>query len=311
MQTILGSGGGVGTLLAKSLTKYTEKIKLFSRNPKKVNKDDILMPGDLTKSEDVDKAVEGSEIVYLMAGFQYRVKVWREVWPKVMSNVLEACEKYSAKFVFFDNIYMYDKEHLTNMDENTPINPPSKKGIIRAEIFYQFMLAVEANKIEGLVARCADYYGQGVENTSVLSSTVFNPLSENKKATWLGSDSFPHSFTFTKDAAEATALLGNTNDAYGEVWHLPTQKHPPTGKEWIQMIAEKMNKEPKYRIATTSMLKFAGIFSPLMRELVEMNYQFDRPYVFNSDKFEKKFNYKPISYEKGIEKIIEADYSGK
>lgn len=311
MQTILGAGGGVGTLLAKSLSKYTDKIKIFSRNPKKVNENDILFPGDLIKREDVDKAVEGSEIVYLMAGFQYNIKVWREVWPKVMSNVIEACEKHSAKFVFFDNIYMYDKNHLNYMDEKTPINPPSKKGKLRAEIFSQFMSAVEANKIEGLVARCADYYGSGVENTSVLSNTVFKALSEDKKATWLGSDSFPHSFTFTEDAAEATALLGNTNDAYGEVWHLPTQKNPPTGKEWVQLIAEKMNKEPKYRVATTGMLKFAGIFSPLMRELIEMNYQFDRPYVFNSDKFETKFNYKPISYENGVEKIIATDYSGK
>lgn len=311
MQTILGAGGGVGKELTKALTKYTNEIRVFSRNPKKVNENDILLKGDLTIREDVEKAVEGSSVVYLMAGFPYNIKIWKEVWPKVMTNVIEACEKFSAKFVFFDNIYMYDKDHIHNMDENTPINPPSNKGKIRAEIFEQFLSSINSNKIEGLVARCADYYGPGVEKTSVLSSTVFKPFSEGKKATWLGSDSFPHSYTHIKDAAEATALLGNTNEAFGEVWHLPTQKHPPTGKEWIELIAEKMKVEPKYRIGSTTLLKFAGIFSPLMRELAEMNYQYDRPYVFNSDKFEKRFNFTPVSYEDGVDEIIRTDYSGK
>ena len=122
------------------------------------------------------------------------------------------------------------------------------------------------------------------------------------------SDEHKHSFTFTPDAGKATALLGNTENAYGQIWHLPTATQPMTGKEWIEKIASKLNVKPKYRTVSKLMVRFIGIFVPAMRESVEMLYQYNRDYVFDSSKFEKEFAVKPTTYEKGIELIIEADY---
>src|SRR3712207_252090 len=109
MQTILGSGGSIGHELAQELTKYTNQIRLVSRNPKRVNANDELFAADLSDKSQVDKAVAGSEIVYVTVGFEYDTKVWREKWPALMKNVIEACKKYKAKLVFFDNVYMYDR----------------------------------------------------------------------------------------------------------------------------------------------------------------------------------------------------------
>lgn len=44
MQTILGAGGAIGIDLAKELLAYTDKIRLVSRNPVKVNAGDELFP---------------------------------------------------------------------------------------------------------------------------------------------------------------------------------------------------------------------------------------------------------------------------
>ncbi|MEJ2307418.1 MAG: NAD(P)H-binding protein, partial [candidate division WOR-3 bacterium] len=65
MQTILGSTGTIGNVLAKSLTQYTDKIRLVSRNPQKVNSSDETMAADVTDGEKTNKAVEGSEVVFL------------------------------------------------------------------------------------------------------------------------------------------------------------------------------------------------------------------------------------------------------
>src|SRR5580692_7545604 len=125
MHTILGSGGAIGIDLAKELTKYTNKIRLVSRNPKRINDSDELYTADFSDPTQLDKAIEGSEVMYLIAGFKYDLKVWRKTWPALMSAVIKACEKYNCKLVFFDNIYMYDKNQLGNITEETPINPPS------------------------------------------------------------------------------------------------------------------------------------------------------------------------------------------
>ena len=187
MQTILGAGGAIGNELAKSLVTYTKQIRLVSRNPKQVNKGDILLHADLTNSNQVMNAVEGSEIVYLTAGLKYNIKVWQSAWPVIMQNVIDACKKHNAKLVFFDNIYMYDPKYLDHLTEETPINPISKKGKVRAQLVKMIMDEVEKGNLQALIARAADFYGPGVKDVSVLIETAFKPLFNGKKANWLGS----------------------------------------------------------------------------------------------------------------------------
>jgi len=308
MQTILGAGGAIGVELAKALPKYTNNIRLVSRRPTRVNSGDTIMKTDLLDPFEVDRAVKGSSLVYVTIGFPYSYKFWKANWPRFMRSVIDACKKHKAKLVFFDNIYMYDQNHLDGMTEQTPINPPSKKGQVRAELVKLIMDEVENGTLRALIARAADFYGPGIQNTSMFTETVLKPLSEGKKANWMGKAKFKHSFTYTPDAGKATAILGNTDSAYNQVWHLPTAGNPPTGKEWIEMSAKAFGVKPTYREASKSMLKLIGIFVPIMREMPEMLYQYDRNYVFNSDKFEEAFDFKPTSYEDGLKEIIENDY---
>jgi nucleoside-diphosphate-sugar epimerase len=308
MQTILGSGGAIGIELAKSLTDYSKTIRLVSRNPYKINETDELFPADLLNPRDVREAVEGSSIVYVTVGFPYAYKTWKQSWPVFIKNVIDACMEFKSKLVFFDNIYMYDLNHLNGMDEETPINPTSKKGTIRAEIADMIMDKVKEDKLTALIARSADFYGPGIKNTSVLTETVFNPLSKGKKANWMASLNFKHSYTYTPDAGKATALLGNSEKAYNQVWHLPTAENPLTGREWIDTIASEMGVLPKYQVATKFIVNLLGLFNPIMREMPEMMYQYDRDYVFNSDKFTNQFAFEVTPYREGKRQIINTDY---
>jgi nucleoside-diphosphate-sugar epimerase len=308
MQTILGAGGAIGNELAKALPFYTTSIKLFGRNPEKVNETDLLFKGDLTNSEDVNRALNGSEVAYLTAGLTYDLKVWRKNWPLIMQNVIQGCIVNNCRLVFFDNIYLYNGKDLDPIKETNIADPPSQKGKVRNEIVQMIWRATEEKKLEALVARCADYYGPSIRNSSLLTETVFAPLSKGQTANWLMNDKCKHSFTYTIDAGKATALLGNTRNAFGETWHLPTAKNPLTGKEWIELIAREMRTKPKYRVVNKTMVRLIGLFVPAMRESVEMLYQYDKDYVFNSDKFESRFSFEPTPYVEGVKHIIQTDY---
>ena len=311
MQTILGSGGAIGVELAKALPKYTSKIRLVSRNPSKVNLTDELISADLLNPSEVENSVKGSSIVYVTVGFPYNLKVWRSSWPIFMDNVIEACKKEGSKLVFFDNIYMYHPNFLNGMTEETPVLPPSKKGEVRAEIANKILKEIDKGTLTALIARSADFYGPGIQNTSVLTETVFKPFSLGKKASWMSSVNYKHSYTYTPDAGRATALLGNSEDAYNQVWHLPTAANPMTGKEWIEAIASEMGVKPRYQVASKLIVKAMGLFVPVMREMPEMMYQYDRDYVFSSAKFDNKFNFKPISYVDGIREVVKSDYTSQ
>lgn len=306
MQTILGSGGAIGRELAIALKQYTSDIRLVARNPEKVNPTDILVAADLTQKEAVMDAVKGSEIVYVTIGFPYSYKEWREKWPTLITHVIFACQKYNAKLVFFDNVYMYDKDHLSPMTETTQVNPPSRKGEVRAALAYMVMDQVDEGKLTALIARSADFYGPDISSTSMLTETVIKPLSEGKKANWIGPLHYKHSFTYTPDAGKALAILGNTPDAFGQIWHLPTAGKAMTGKEWVEAVAAEMDVKPKCRATPKFLFQAFGVFQPIMKELAEMFYQYDREYIFDSHKFEGHFDLKPTSYKTGIAETVNA-----
>ena len=308
MQTILGSGGAIGTELAKALKEYTNDIRLVSRNPEKVNETDQLLSADLTDRKKVFEAIQGSSIVYVTLGFPYNLKIWQQNWPKLIKNVIDACIDHNCKLVFFDNIYMYDPNYLKGMDEETPINPQSKKGKIRAEIAAMIMDKVKNGQLKALIARSADFYGPNIKNSSMLTETVFKPLSTGKKANWMASLNYKHSLTYTPDAGKATAVLGNSEKAYSQIWHLPTAENPYTGKEWIEAIAGEMGVKPRNQVASRFIIRILGLFIPIMREMPEMMYQYDRDYVFNSDKFDSHFSFRTTPYVEGIKEIVSSDY---
>lgn len=303
LQTILGAGGSIGVELAKALPAYTTRIRLVSRSPKKVNATDELMTADLSKSADIDRAVAGSAIVYVTIGFEYKANVWQQVWPVFMRHVIEACKKHGTKLVFFDNVYMYDPDHLNPMTEETPMRPSSKKGAVRKELADMIMKEVNSGQLMALIARAADFIGP---KNSVLVETVYGNFLKGKKANWFSDVSRLHNFTFTPDAGKATALLGNTPDAYNQVWHLPTDRSQLTGKQWIELFARQMNVEPQYQVLPTWMMGVLGIFVPVLKEFKEMAYQYDRDYVFDSSKFERRFpDFKPTSSLHAVRVIVD------
>jgi nucleoside-diphosphate-sugar epimerase len=302
MQTILGSGGAIGTPLAKELKQYTDRIRLVSRKPIQVNGDDELFPADLVNAGDVHRAVAGSEVVYLTVGLPYNIKVWQRDWPIIMSNVINACLQHDCRLVFLDNVYMYSKDEIPHMRETATIAPPSKKGKVRATLQEMLLTAVHNRGLKALIARSADFYGPDNRN-SPLSISVVDEYNKGKKAFWQINASKVHSFTYTPDAAKGTAILGNTMDAYGQVWHLPTSHEKLTGRDFIEKIAAAMNRPPKYYIFTRFMMGLLGVFVPILRELGEMSYQYDRDYYFDSSKFDKRFNYTSATYDEGIRMI--------
>lgn len=304
MQTILGAGGGAGTEITRELSKYTKEIRVVNRNPKKVNDTAQLMKADLTDQAQLDEAVKGSEIVYVTIAFPYNIKAWRELWPMFMKNLIETCSKYKTKIVFVDNVYMYDPRYLSDMTEETPMNPVSEKGKVRAEVAKMLMNAVEKNKVEAIIARAPDFYGPGVIG-SMLYQTVYLKLIKDKNPQWLGKLDVIHSFIYSKDIGKAVALLGNTTDAYNQVWHLPTTDKKLTNREWIELLMSAMNKRKKIQTMPDWMMSVLGTFVPILKELKDVGYQFKQDYFFNSSKFNKKFNFTPISPEVGIKEMVQ------
>jgi nucleoside-diphosphate-sugar epimerase len=220
-----------------------------------------------------------------------------------MRATIDACIKYKARLVFFDNVYMYDINAIPHMTEESPVNPPSRKGEVRKKIAQMIMEEVKAGKLLALIARSADFYGPD-NNKSFVNEMVYKNLLKGKAANWFIDADKKHSFTYTPDAAKATALLGNTNDAFNTIWHLPTDKNPLTGREFIELFSREMKAANKLFVMPLWLVKIVGLFVPVLKEMAEMMYQYDRDYFFDSSKFEQRFNFKTTTYQEGVRNTV-------
>lgn len=298
MHTILGANGVIAQELSRALVASSPAIRQVSRNPRKVNPTDETVVTDLLDAQATTNAVSDSDVVYLVAGLKYDTSVWQEQWPKVMRNVIDACMHHGARLVFFDNVYSYGRVDGL-MTEDTPFNPISKKGEVRAKIATMLLDEMRNGNVQAMIVRSADFYGPGAAN-SFPYATVFERLKAGKIPQWIGNPNAVHTFTYTSDAGRSVAMLGNMPEAYGQTWHLPTSKEPLTGADFVRLACELAGQPFKLQAAPRWMLKLMGVFMPVLRENDEMMYQFEHDYRFDSSKIESAFSLLPTPYRQGI-----------
>jgi len=303
MQTILGAGGIIGKELSSHLPRFTSQVRQVSRNPQKVNPSDELMKADLLNYSEVEKAVAGSDVVYLLAGLKYDAKVWQQQWPVVMKHAIDACKKHNSKLVFFDNVYAYGQVNGV-MTEETAFNPNSKKGEVRAKVATLLLDEIKAGNLKGMIIRAADFYGPGA-TLSLIHSTVTERLKAGKGAQWIGDKKKVHTFTYTPDAGKTVALLGNAEEAYNQTWHALTSAEKMTGEELIRIAYEIMNMPNKgVQGMSKTGVRLLGLFIPVLREFVEMMYQFENDYIFDSSKASKFLNENATFYKEGLRETL-------
>ncbi|HTR32044.1 MAG TPA: NAD-dependent epimerase/dehydratase family protein [Puia sp.] len=302
--TILGANGATANSLAHELIDRHLPVRLVSRNPVPIS-GAVVRPADITDPVQTLDAIRDSAVVFCCIGLPYNFTIWRQQWPRIIDNIITACRQTGAKLIFFDNVYMYGKT-VGPMTEETLYNPSSRKGDLRARIATQLMSEVRKGNITAIIARSADFYGPGAEKTSLPSFLVFQRLLKGRRAQWLVNAHVPHSFTYIPDAARALAILATDDNAWNQVWHLPTAASPLTGEAFITRAAAELHKAGDYTVLSKWMIRLGGIFDRTTAELYEMLYQYESEYLFDSAKFEKAYSFQPTSYEQGIRETVRA-----
>jgi nucleoside-diphosphate-sugar epimerase len=306
MHTILGAGGPVANALTLELINNNETVRLVSRKLVQTTSPNVTwQKADLLNYDEILQASIGSEVIYLCAGLVYDVAIWQQQWPVIMQNVINVTKTTGARLIFFDNVYMYGLVKGP-MTENTPYHPNSKKGEVRVGIANMIMDEVKAGNIRATIARGADFYGTNSMN-SFFDMMVLDRFAKKLNAQWIGKASTLHSFTYIPDAGKAMYLLGQHPESDNQVWHMPTAP-AITGKQFIELAASIYKVKPKFFAVNKFLLWVYGLFNKTVMGTVEMYYQYNHDYIFDSGKFEKAFNFKPTSYADGMKHMSETLY---
>ena len=296
--TIFGYGP-VGRAIAARLTADGREVIVAQRlAPPDLPKGATFAPSDALNRDTVVKAAHGAGQFVVAIGFVYSGIVWREAWPKAMANFVAACRATGARMVFIDNLYMYGPQ-TEPLVETMPLTGSGWKPAARSAATRIWMGAAAAGEARVAALRAPDFYGPGVGN-SYLGDTSIGKLAQGKPAVFVGSPDVLHDYAYVPDIARAaTTLLAAPDSAFGKAWHVPCAPTRTT-RDLLAIAAETLGAKLRISAMPAWMLGASAMFSPFLRELIEMRFQWDRPYQVDASRFAEAFWSDSTPLETGV-----------
>ncbi len=147
--------------------------------------------------------------------------------------------------------------------------------------------AADAGRVRIAIGRASDFFGAGVTESS-LGERVFGNAVAGKRADFIGNPDLPHTYSYIPDIAAGLATLGTDERAVGGVWHLPGPETVTT-RALLELVAGDVGHPVGVRSLPKLAVRALGLFNPTIRELVELSYEFDQPFVLDTTKYESTF----------------------
>jgi nucleoside-diphosphate-sugar epimerase len=290
--------GPVGLALIDELVAKALPVRVVNRSGQaQVPRGVEVIAGDVSNPEIAIKAAGSAAVVYQCMNPPYHR--WADLFPPLQAAVVQAARRIGARYVSFENTYMYGDTGGTPMTEMTPLGAQTRKGKVRLAMARQLSELHDAGDLAVTTARASDYFGPRGTDQSPLGDLVTGAAIAGKPARVLGDPDQLHSYTYLPDVGRTLAALGNRDDVIGEVFHIPNAP-PQTTRQIIYSISLELGRPIKISVAPRFVLRLMGLFNPTIAELDEMLYEFNKPFVVDSAKAEARLGIKPTPLSEAI-----------
>jgi len=299
---VLGASGGLGQAVVRTLAARGRPVRAVNRRGRMdVPAGVEVRAGNALDPADMRQVCADAAVVYHCVNPPYTR--WPEMCPPIMEAVLEAAAAAGAVLVYGDNLYMYGPVNGP-IHEKRPAMADGSKGRTRARVAETVLNAHRAGQVRAVIGRASDFYGPGVTN-SAMGQRVFEPaITGRGTINVLGNLDAPHTLTYIDDFADALVTLGQTESAWGEVWHAPNAE-ALTIRQFLALVFEETERTATVRAAPRFLVTLLGLFNPMMRELKEMLYSWEEPYIVDHSKYAAAFGADPTPHREAIRRTVD------
>jgi nucleoside-diphosphate-sugar epimerase len=299
LHVVFGTGP-LGKNTARELVRMGKRVRMINRSGKG---QDLpagveVVAGDAYSVSSTTELTRGATAVYQCAQPHYHE--WAQKFPALQSAILEGAAANGAKLIVGDNLYCYGGPHAQPISEATPQNPHTRKGQVRKAMADAVLAAHQSGKVRAAIGRASDFVGPEYD---VMGDLVIQPALKGETANLVGRVDMPHTFTYIPDFGRGLAVLGTHDEALGRAWIVPSAA-PVTQQQLIDLFAAEIGQPIKTRTAGALTMRVLGLFNPSMREMVEMMYEWNHPYVVDSSLFERTFGIQPTPLPQAVRETV-------
>jgi nucleoside-diphosphate-sugar epimerase len=287
LHVIFGSGP-LGRSVMQAVLEKGYRVRVINRSGemKEAPQGIELVAGNCLDVDVVRRLTQGAAVAYQCAQPEYHA--WPEKFPPLQAAILEGVAASGAKLVIGENLYMYGDTGGKPLTEDLPYAADTRKGKTRAEMSQAALAAHRSGKLRVAIGRASDFFGPHVLD-SALGERAIYPALAGKSASLGGKLDLPHTYTFIEDFGRALVILGERDEALGQAWHVPNDQPTITQRQLMNLFFEEIGQSPKVSAVSKNMMRLAGLFVLGAREMVEMMYEFEKPFIVDHSKFTRAF----------------------
>ncbi len=298
---VVFGAGQVGRVLSARLAAAELEVRLVSRRrPATLAEGVQWRCADVNDAAAAGEAASGAAVVYQCLNAPYNK--WPELFPPLQRAVLGAAEQTGALMVSLENVYAYGPTAGRPMTEQLPLAATTVKGLTRAAMTEELLAASQAGRVRIAIGRAADFFGPGVTETT-LGERVFGNAVNGKRADFIGDPDLPHTYSYVPDVAAGLATLGTDPRAIGGIWHLPAAETVTT-RQMLDLVGAAVGHPVEIRKVPKLMLRALGLANPTIRELREIGYQVDEPFVLDTSKYRDVFGDETTPLARAVDETV-------
>lgn len=294
---VVFGAGQIGSQVTQRLLAAGHRVRQVRRSGgASVNGRLETRGGDLTDLRFAEEVARGATALIHCAVPPYHQ--WGELLAPMNEGVLHAAKTSKAPLVVLDNLYGYGRPDAP-MRETSTVAPISRKGEFRARVAQRLLEAHRSGEARVSIARAADFYGPGITLAGVFGERFVERALKGKSAECFGPPEILHSYSYGPDVAAGLVTLATSEKSWGEIWHLPVASAESTAAV-VARFARELGVSLDVTVLPVMVLRLLGLFVPAARELIEMRYQWQVPFVLDDSKFRAAFGTEPTSLDAGV-----------
>jgi nucleoside-diphosphate-sugar epimerase len=301
LHVIFGTGP-VGLAVMRELHRQGKRVRLVNRSSQAVAPESVeVVTGNAADPASTRQVCRDATVVYSCVNAPYTE--WITLFPPMQAAIIQGAAAAHAKLVVAENLYMYGPVSGPII-ETLPFHATTRKGRVRAQMAQDLMKAHQSGIVRATSGRASDFYGPGAGEQGIFGDRIIPPLLAGKSVSVLGKLDMPHTYTYVSDFGKGLVLLGAHEEALGQSWHIPNAPTLTT-RQMLTLFFEEAHLPSRMGSIPDLVVRALGLVNPLVREVVEMLYEFNRPFVVDSSKFVHAFGDIATPHQESVRQTLE------